>query len=882
MAKNIRETLYEDLDKNDYLITIYERIIYNNLIDTLKLQNEHKEYNPLHALQFADVLAKASYVKNEDLYRQWGQEIAILTLNQYFDNIDVRNIVGNILTNLGNYQGIANKIPEYKCLNLKDKIFDELQKEVLQIPNDNNKFFFINQKQIYDSLKHKYFSYSGKTSLGKTFIMLVKIKNEILNDLKKNYAIIVPSKSLINDIYRTALNDFGDYLHKYNYKVITSASTPIVDENSNYIFVLTPERLLYLLMQKSTFIHDLFIDEAHKISDIDIRSSFYYKVINMALDLNPNAHVYFASPNIPNPEIYLELISNKNLDSEYINNNIHTVYSPVNQVQYIINRLNNTISFYNQYTNNFVDLITFDKEIDYFKLIKSTISISNNVQNLIYANKISDVQDLASEFSKNLDYIKPDERGYKELIELSEYIKKEIHQSIYLVDLVKKGVAYHIGNLSTSVRLKIEKLYINSIIHTLFCTSTLIEGINLPADNLFILSYENGRKNFTDVEFKNLIGRVGRIKYNLYGNVFAVINDSSQINNFHNLIQKKIAKQKLSVTSSLKDEYKFFIVEKLKEGIVNFDRPDFIPTREFDTVRRYTLILLKDIIDNKDTLITNEFSTYLQGNVRNEINEQFSSFKEHIDDDINTSLDQVIRLNNAIEKGLEYPSLHSDTRYDDIVSFLEQLCNIFNWDKYDKSLSGNINYYGEHPTITKHAVALNKWLYGMTINEIINDSISFYKEPKNNMTLRFAKTKEEKKVEPYPWYKDVPYNDSILHRNKLINETLKEIEQIILFRLSNYFHKFSSQYKKIKKIDHLKNDWYEYVEYGTTEGLVIFLQQVGFTRETSLFIFRNSSTYISYENGETKLNKSLLNSQDESIAEEAKMVYKNIQNIFIP
>jgi len=880
MAKVIRDVLYEELEKNEYLNDIYERIIYNNLIDTLKLENEHKEYNPLHALQFADVLSKASYVKNEDLYRQWGQEIAILTLNQYFDNKDVRNIVGGILTNLGNYQGIANKLPEYKISNIKDQIFDELQKEILQIPNEENKYFFKNQKQIYDSLDNKYFSYSGKTSLGKTFIILVKIKNEILSGLKKNYAIIVPSKSLINDIYRAALNDFGDYLHEYNYKVITSASTPIVDDKSNYVFVLTPERLLYLLMQKSSTIHDLFIDEAHKISDKDIRSSFYYKVINMALDLNPDAHVYFASPNIPNPEIYLKLISSKSLSPEYINNNIHTVYSPVNQVQYVINRVNKTISYYNQYTNTFNNLLTLDEEIDCFKLIKLTINSNKNVQNLVYANKIADVQDLALEFSKNLDYIQPHEEGYKELMELSEYIKKEIHQSVYLVDLVKKGIAYHIGNLSTSVRLKIEKLYIDNIIHTLFCTSTLIEGINLPADNLFILSYENGNENFTRVEFKNLIGRVGRIKYNLYGNVFAIINEPSQINTFHELIQKKVATQKLSITSSLNDEYKSFIIEQLKEGIVNFDKPDFIPKGEFDIVRRYTLILLKDIIDNKDTLITNEFSDYLQGDAREEINEQFSSFKDFIDDDINTSLDQVINLTAAIDSGLEYPSLHSETRYDDIVVFLERLCNIFNWDKYDKTLSGNINYFGNHPLIKRHAVSLNKWLYGMTINEIINDSIKYYNDPNNKMTLRFAKTKEEREIEKEPWYKDVPYNDSKEHRNKLINETLKEIERIILFKFSNYFHKFSSQYKKLKNIEHLKNDWYEYVEYGTTEGLVIFLQQIGFTRETSLFIFRNSSVYISYENGETKLNKLLLQCEDESIANEAKMVYKNINDMF--
>lgn len=366
----------------------------------------------------------------------------------------------------------------------------------------------------------------------------------------------------------------------------------------------------------------------------------------------------------------------------------------------------------------------------------------------------------------------------------------------------------------------------------------------------------------------------------MYGNVFAIINESSQINTFHELIQKKVTKQKLSVTSSLKDEYKSFIVERLKEGIVNFDRPDFIPSGEFDIVRRYTLILLKDIIDNKDTLITNEFGNYLPNSVRNEIIEQFACFKDFIDDDINTSLDQVIKLTKAIDSGLEYPHLHSETRFDDIVAFLEKLCDIFNWDKYDKELSGNVNYFGKHPIIKRHAVALNKWLYGMTINEIINDSIKYYNDPNNKMTLRFAKTKEERELIPDPWYKDVPYNDSKEHRNKLINDTLKEIEHIILFKFSNYFHKFSSQYKKLKNVEHLKNDWYEYVEYGTTEGLVIFLQQIGFTRETSLFIFRNSSIYISYENSETKLNKSLLECEDESIANEAMMVYKNIKDIF--
>ena len=72
----------------------------------------------------------------------------------------------------------------------------------------------------------------------------------------------------------------------------------------------------------------------------------------------------------------------------------------------------------------------------------------------------------------------------------------------------------------------------------MFCTSTLVEGVNLPADNLFITSYKNGRSGMDEVEFRNLVGRVGRIKYNLYGNVFMLAFDESDT-----ITAKKVAEK---------------------------------------------------------------------------------------------------------------------------------------------------------------------------------------------------------------------------------------------------------------------------------------------------------------------------------------------------
>ena len=111
-----------------------------------------------------------------------------------------------------------------------------------------------------------------------------------------------------------------------------------------------------------------------------------------------------------------------------------------------------------------------------------------------------------------------------ELRQLANDIKSQVHGDYYLTKLILKGVAYHIGYLPSSIRLRIEKLFKAGKIIAMFCTSTLIEGVNLPADNLFISNYRSGRPKMTSVEFRNLIGRVGRIKFNLYGNVFFISN----------------------------------------------------------------------------------------------------------------------------------------------------------------------------------------------------------------------------------------------------------------------------------------------------------------------------------------------------------------------
>ena len=75
---------------------------------------------------------------------------------------------------------------------------------------------------------------------------------------------------------------------------------------------------------------------------------------------------------------------------------------------------------------------------------------------------------------------------------------------------------------------------------------------------------------------------------------------------------------------------------------------------------------------------------------------------------------------------------------------------------------------------------------------------------------------------------------------------MKNIEEIINYKFSMYFLRLSETLLKLKGESVLINDWYEYVEYGTNNHLVITLQKYGFLREEAISLI--SSQYIKYFN----------------------------------
>lgn len=58
--------------------------------------------------------------------------------------------------------------------------------------------------------------------------------------------------------------------------------------------------------------------------------------------------------------------------------------------------------------------------------------------------------------------------------------------------------------------------------------------------------------------------------------------------------------------------------------------------------------------------------------------------------------------------------------------------------------------------------------------------------------------------------------------------------------------------------------------------MIIFLQRIGFSRETALYIRKNSNDFIEIDNGKIFLKKDILDSTNKDIQKELKDLDSNI------
>ena len=240
---------------------------------------------------------------------------------------------------------------------------------------------------------------------------------------------------------------------------------------------------------------------------------------------------------------------------------------------------------------------------------------------------------------------------------------------------------------------------------------------------------------------------------------------------------------------------------------------------------------------------------------------------KYIDSDINISADQSRRLAEAIRNGTKFPEIQNNQfPHATVLAFLEELCRIFNWDKYERKTLGKLNKQGSHARLSWYAVILCRWMEGHGLSYIMKKAVEHMKNHPDKFWLND--------------YTPTVFVDSPEHRNVVYADTLEVIENVILFSISNYFLRFSNMYMEIHGEGSLdKNNWYEYVEYGTTNETIVFLQRNGFSRESANYIKQHPEYTIIVETG-LKLRRSLLNCKNTDVRTEAELIALNRPQLF--
>ena len=417
---------------------------------------------------------------------------------------------------------IKNKavIEIYKSEITHERILDKSQKDIID---------------FFKSLKCKRMLVSAPTSYGKTFMMREIVYSN--RDRYDNILLVFPTVALLTE--NASEMDRLVKSKELDYQIIISVNNNI-DPNGRNIFIYTPERTMQLLVLYPEIKIDFFFyDEVYKIDE------GYYSDNEEKLDKGKSSVNIFEDDRTKTFRLSLYLLSKRvpeyylagpNLKQEdfgkgmrkYLNkNNIQvkevffepTVRIPVKAHA---SKIEETHFFTTTSQNDIFQLGS--KKHEKVTGIAKYIKTRNYGRTLFYCTTPAKVNEYAGYLARS---------GISDTID-NERLRSFIDHigSVYnidgsakeweVIDILRRGCGIHHGRLPRYIQKEILEQFNSGNFDFLFCTSTIIEGINTRAKNMVILNETKGWKKLTTFDIKNIGGRAGRYYHNFTGRIFYV------------------------------------------------------------------------------------------------------------------------------------------------------------------------------------------------------------------------------------------------------------------------------------------------------------------------------------------------------------------------
>lgn len=512
---------------NDQYWSLLAKLQSKGVIETL-----HRK--PADVTIAASDLAKLLYcaevfVQTEDEYlHKQAQEIAIHTLlvSNHEKGGDSKERALSLLTELGNFPGL--NYVERNLGKSKPSLLGLINRRVSEKLNtvafgDETRTLTAYQKRVWNNLSRTRASViSAPTSAGKSFLVVEHMCRLAEKPGKFIAAYVTPTRALLSEVHQKVQARLKDR------PGVRVSAIPTFEEEHTYptqIFVLTQERLSTLL---STVASDvtfdlLVVDEAQNIAD-DSRGMILQDCLERIAERSNKTQVILLAPGaIGMPEV-AKTLGITDLVS------LSTQLSPVQQNRIVLTKVPRKprelalAVIGREGARHELGKIELAESLNEAKsrLALVAVELGGDGGSLLYETGPREAEKAAGCVVELLK-ARREQPNLGPLEELSKFIKEHVHPDYQLAEMVRYGVAYHYGRMPSLLRDAIETAFKQdkSGIRYLVCTTTLAQGVNLPARNVFIDTPKYGQgKPLNPALLWNFAGRAGRLNQDMVGNVF--------------------------------------------------------------------------------------------------------------------------------------------------------------------------------------------------------------------------------------------------------------------------------------------------------------------------------------------------------------------------
>jgi len=430
----------------------------------------------------------------------------------------LRPLLSIVLSRRGNFPAIDLMLPDSERECPPSILVESLHKRALNTveiggePRALTNF----QARIWRDLRSgKSVAVSAPTSAGKSWVFRSFIEAAAKQTIRLSAVLLVPTRALINQMQDALKGP----IERAGGRVLTVPRP--AEHRGPSVYVLTQERLEVLLDTDGRFSADLIVvDEAQSIGD-DARGVILQSVVDELLSRAPNAQVLFTTPLAINAQRLGQLFSVRRFIPR------KTTESPVGQTIILLTVdgvRTDTVHASLWRTGKLFPIGDFKAQTQLtssvHRLAHLAAQFGSAAPSIVYSEGQAQCENIANLLC---DLSDPASDRKAERRELATFIKAHVHPRYSLAEAVVRGVGFHYGYIPSLVRKEIEHAFERGHLNFIVCTSTLMQGVNLPARNIFMTRPKKGKgSEFTAPDFWNLAGRAGRLGKEFSGNIFLI------------------------------------------------------------------------------------------------------------------------------------------------------------------------------------------------------------------------------------------------------------------------------------------------------------------------------------------------------------------------